>query len=118
MEEQLAHNVRVRDAISEARQAAERVSAAMKRLGSASGSAADTLRMLAVLDTALTTDPIRYSQPKLVDQLTYLYGMTTRADQRVGRDAVARYRELEGELKKVEAKVAALLGPAERAGTK
>jgi hypothetical protein len=44
--------------------------------------------------------------------------MTTSADQRIGRDAVARYREREGELKKIEAKVAALLGPVERAGTR
>jgi photosystem II stability/assembly factor-like uncharacterized protein len=111
MEEQLAHNLRVRDALSEARRAAARVTAAVKRLDGATGSAADTLRMLTVLDTTLNTDPIRYSQPKLVDQLEYLYGMTTSADQRIGRDAVARYRELEEELKRVQAKVIALLGP-------
>jgi hypothetical protein len=111
MEEQLAHNLRVRDALSEARRTAARVTAAVKRLDGATGSAADTLRILEVLDTALTTDPIRYSQPKLVDQLEYLYGMTTSADQRVGRDAVVRYRELEEELKRVQAKVTTLLGP-------
>ncbi len=111
MEEQLEHNLRVRDALSEARRTAARVTAAVKRLDGATGSAADTLRMLTVLDTALNTDPIRYSQPKLVDQLEYLYGMTTSADQRVGRDAVVRYRELEDELKRVQAKVTALLGP-------
>jgi hypothetical protein len=37
--------------------------------------------------------------------------MTTSADQRIGRDAVVRYRELEDELKRVQAKVANLLGP-------
>jgi photosystem II stability/assembly factor-like uncharacterized protein len=111
MEEQLAHNLRVRDAVSEARRTAERVTAALKRLEGAGGSAADTARQLGVLDTALTTNPIRYSQPKLVDQLEYLYGMTTGADQKIGRDAVTRYKELEGELKKVQAKVNALLGP-------
>jgi photosystem II stability/assembly factor-like uncharacterized protein len=111
MEEQLAHNLRVRDALSEARRAAQRVTAALKRLGGAAGSAADTLRMLSVLDTSLTTNAVRYSQPKLVDQLEYLYGMTTSADQRIGRDAVLRYRELEGELKRVRSKVTALLGP-------
>ena len=117
IEEQVAHNLRVRDAISAARHSAARVSAALARLKDASsgGSAADTLRMLTVLDTALTTDPVRYSQPKLVDQLTYLYGMTTSADQRIGRDAVVRFREVEGELKEIQAKVARLLGPAERA---
>jgi photosystem II stability/assembly factor-like uncharacterized protein len=112
MEEQLAHNLRVRDALGAARRTAARVTAALKRLDGASGSAADTLRMLTVLDTALNTDPVRYSQPKLVDQLEYLYGMTTSADQRIGKDAVMRYRELEAELKRVQGKVVALLGPA------
>jgi photosystem II stability/assembly factor-like uncharacterized protein len=112
MEEQLAHNLRVRDALSEARRAAARVTAALKRLDGATGRAADTLRALSVLDTALTTNSIRYSQPKLVDQLEYLYGMTTSADQRIGRDAVARLRELEGELKQIQTRVTALLGPA------
>lgn len=115
MREQLAHNLRVRDALSEARHAAARVTAALKRLDGAAGSSADTLRMLSVLDTALTTDSIRYSQPKLVDQLEYLYGMTTSADQRIGRDAVARYKELEGDLKRIQAKVTALLGPPKEA---
>ena len=112
LEAQLAHNLRVRDALSEARRTAARVTAAVKRLDGAAGRAADTLRMLSVLDTALTTDPIRYSQPKLVDQLEYLYGMTTSADQRIGRDAVVRLGELEEELKRVQTRVTALLGPA------
>jgi hypothetical protein len=118
MEEQLAHNLRVRDALSEARRAAARVTQALRRLEGASGSAADTARRLSVLDTALTTNSIRYSQPKLVDQLDYLYGMTTSADQRIGRDAVVRYRELEGELKEIQAKVEALLGPAAGDGSR
>ena len=93
------------------------MSAALERLKGATGAAADTLRMLTALDTALTSDPVRYSQPKLVDQLTYLYGMTTSADQKIGRDAVQRYRELEEELKRVQANVVELLGPAEREST-
>jgi photosystem II stability/assembly factor-like uncharacterized protein len=112
MEEQLAHNLRVRDALSEARRTAARVTAAVKRLDGATGSTGDTLRMLRALDTSLTTDPIRYSQPKLVDQLEYLYGMTTSADQRIGRDAVVRLGELEEEMKRVQTRVTALLGPA------
>jgi photosystem II stability/assembly factor-like uncharacterized protein len=112
MEEQLAHNLQVRDALSEARRAAARVTEALKRLDGATGSASDTLRTLTVLDTALTTNPIRYSQPKLVDQLEYLYGMTTGADQRIGRDAVTRLHELEEELKQIQTKLTALLGPA------
>jgi hypothetical protein len=113
MEEQLAHNLRVRDAVSEARRTAARVKAALKRMSGATGSAADSLRQLVLVDTALSTEPIRYSQPKLVDQLQYLYGMTTSADQRIGRDAVLRYQELKAELERVQARVRALLGPPE-----
>ncbi len=113
MEEQLAHNLRVRDAVSEARRTAARVKAALKRMSGATGSAADSLRQLVVLDTALSTEPIRYSQPKLVDQLQYLYGMTTSADQRIGHDAVLRYQELKAELERVQARVRTLLGPPE-----
>jgi photosystem II stability/assembly factor-like uncharacterized protein len=118
MQEQLAHNLRVRDALGEARRTAARVTQALERLKGAAGSAADTLRKLSVLDTALTTNSVRYSQPKLVDQLEYLYGMTTSADQQIGRDAVVRYRELEGELKAIETKVDALLGPAKEEGSR
>jgi hypothetical protein len=113
MEEQLAHNLRVRDAVSEARRTAARVKAALKRMSGATGSAADSLRQLVALDTALSTEPIRYSQPKLVDQLQYLYGMTTSADQRIGHDAVLRYQELKAELERVQARVRTLLGPPE-----
>ncbi len=118
MEEQVAHNLRVRDAVSEARRTAARVKSALKRLDGSSGSAADTLRRLVVLDTALSTEPIRYSQPKLVDQLEYLYGMTTRADQRIGRDAVLRYRELDNQLARVRERVRELLGPPDERATR
>ena len=53
---------------------------------------------LAELDAQLLTAPIRYSQPMLVDQLNYLYGMLTGADQKVSRDAIARHAELRAQL--------------------
>jgi len=34
----------------------------------------------------------------LIDQLQYLASMIDRADQRIGRDAFARYEELRGQL--------------------
>jgi len=84
--------------VSQANHLSARVDSARKRLADATGAAADTLRMLTGLHDALVTAPIRYSEPKLLDQLTYLYGMTMNADQRIGRDAVERLAELQGQL--------------------
>jgi hypothetical protein len=58
------------------------------------------------------TPPIRYSQPALQAQITYLYGLTTRADQRVGRDAIERYRVLRRELDARVAELNAVIGRA------
>jgi hypothetical protein len=78
---------------------------AKRRLQGETGAAADTLERLNVLEAKLVTPPIRYSQPALQGQVAYLYGLTTRADQRVGRDAIERYRVLRRE---VDARVAEL----------
>ncbi len=75
---QLAFNLKVRDLVSDANRAAERVRSAK----------------MPALDAEFFTPPVRYSKPGLQAHISYLYTMTTGADQRVGRDAVARYAEL------------------------
>ena len=63
------------------------------------------------LDAAkLLTPSVRYSQPGLQAHITYLYGMTNQADQKVGRDAVERYRVLRRELDAIQAEARAALG--------
>jgi len=42
----------------------------------------------------LVPDPVRYSQPQLLDQLKYLYQNLDRADQVPGRDAYERFGKL------------------------
>lgn len=101
VEAQLALNLRLRDAVSEARLLARRVTAAGPRLAS--------LRARLV-----TAEGQSYPQPMLVDQLEYLYGMTTTADQRPGRDAFDRYTELRREL---DAALAEARGAGVSAGT-
>ena len=54
---------------------------------------------------------IRYGQPGLQTQITYLAGMTARTDQRIGRDAVERYQVLRKELDALVAEVRKVLGP-------
>ena len=45
--------------------------------------------------------PQRYSQPMLVDQLSYLASNLDAADQPPGRDAMERYDELRGQLDEI-----------------
>ena len=86
--EQIELCLKSRDALSSARVAAERLKAASK-----AGSLDPTLQE--VYDAMITvgTDR-RYSQPMLVDQLSYLYSNLNRADQKPGQDAVNRYEFL------------------------
>src|SRR5688572_27862926 len=104
LEAQFAHNLRVRDLVSEVNRLVARVQEARRRLRSADSPAArDTLARLAALEALLVTPPVRYSRPALQAQIAYLYGLTTQGDQRIGRDAVERYATLRGELDTVQA---------------
>jgi hypothetical protein len=107
---QLDHNLRVRDMVTEVNQAVARLQQARRRLQGATGAAADTLQRLNVLEAKLVTPPVRYSQPALQAHITYLYSLTTRADQEVGRDAIERYRVLRRELDARVAELNAILG--------
>jgi photosystem II stability/assembly factor-like uncharacterized protein len=102
--EQLAFSLKVRDAITDARQTLQRVRDAQK--SAAAGS--DQRKRLDAIEAQLATasaNGIRYPQPMLVDQLSYLYGMVMRADQRVGRDAHIRYDELSKQLEAIKQQV-------------
>jgi hypothetical protein len=82
----------VRDALSDARLAAVHLEEAIEEASDEEKGA-----LIAIKDE-LVTAPIRYSQPMLVDQLSYLYENLQRADQRPGRDAIDRWEKLNGEL--------------------
>ena len=97
MREQLAHNLRVRDLVSDVNRTAVRLAELRKR--SVSTPEGSALRVqVDALDRILITPPVRYSRPGLQAQIQYLYGAATDADQKVGRDATARYAELKREL--------------------
>ena len=59
----------------------------------------------------LVVGGIRYGRPGLQTQITYLAGMTTRVDQRIGADAVERYQILRKDLTALEGRVTQVLGP-------
>jgi hypothetical protein len=95
--------------VTEINQLVAQVEGARGRLGNASG-AADTLGKLNALRAKLVTPPIRYSKPELQAHIQYLYGMTLGADQKIGRDAVERYRVLRAELDERIKEARAILG--------
>jgi hypothetical protein len=110
--EQLAHNVRVRDLVSEANALVDQVRAARTRLAKGAGAAADTLAALEPVERRLAAEPVRYGRPGLQTQIAYLYEMHLGADQRVGRDAATRYAALRRELDAARRDVEAVLGGA------
>lgn len=87
-------NLRIRDAISEATGAALRVGTILD--GNNGGQAQRQAE--ALWEELVTKSTGSYPVPKLIDQIGYLYDMTTRADQRPNRDAFERYDELRSQL--------------------
>jgi hypothetical protein len=98
LREQLAHNLRVRDLVSEVNIAVAQLDRARRQAaeGSARRLQLDSLYRL------LVTPPIRYSHPALQAQIQYLYSAMIGADQKVSRDAADRYRVLRQEFDEVK----------------
>ena len=111
MREQFDHNMRMRDLVTDVNLAVARIRETRTRLKDATGPAADTLQRLSVIAAKLETPPVRYSKPELQGNITYLYGMTNDADQKIGRDAVERYHTLRTQLDAQLAELGKLLGP-------
>ncbi len=114
LREQYEQNVRMREMTAEVGRVANRVRQARTRLRN--GGSADSLAKVDSLATTLfgPDEGVRYGRPGLQTQITYLAGMTTRVDQRVGRDAVERWQVLRKELDTLEAAVLRVLGPEDR----
>jgi hypothetical protein len=111
LQAQFTHNVKMREIIAEVNGMVTRARQAETRLKGATGAAADTLAKVKKVAETLNTQPIRYGKPGLQAHITYLAGMTTRADQRVGQDAYERYAFLRKELDKAKKELDAALGP-------
>ena len=99
LREQFEHNLRVRDLVSDINRTVARLRAAQAQFKGATGAQADTiLPRLNELASHLITPAIRYSKPELQAHITYLYGMTTTTDQKIGRDAIERLTTLRQEM--------------------
>jgi hypothetical protein len=108
--EQQALALRVRDALSEARRTAGQVRDLKPKLAADSSA----LRTLADAERALVTASGPYPTPMLLDQLTYLYGMVTGADQLPGRDSYTRLEELNRRHAEIVARLRSLPGWSDR----
>jgi len=111
LKEQFAHNMRARDLVAQVNEVVRRVRDAQTKLRGAAGADADKARQVDAIAAKLLTEPVRYGKPGLQAHITYLAGMTARADQKIGRDAIERYTTLKKELDTIKAELDRLLGP-------
>jgi hypothetical protein len=111
LKEQFEHNLRMREMVAEVGRVRQRIQGASSRLQNASGASADTLAKVQAVAARVETEPVRYGKPGLQAHITYLASMTSGADQKIGRDAIARYAVLRKELDAIKAELDRILGP-------
>ena len=111
LQEQFEHNLRMRELVSNVNQLTTRVREAQNKLRTTSGADANTLTRVIALASKLLTEPVRYGRPGLQAHITYLAGMTTNVDQKIGRDAIERYEVLKKELDALRLEADQILGP-------
>jgi hypothetical protein len=107
LQEQFEHNLRMREMVNEVSRIARRLQEAQRRLPEGS----EQRKAVDVVAAKVLTEPVRYSKPGLQAHITYLAGMTSNVDQKIGRDAIQRYNVLRKELSDVAAEVNRVLGP-------
>ena len=111
LKEQFDHNMRMQALLGELNQVVQRVRIAQQRLQNATGAAADTAKRLEAIADRLFTPSIRYSKPGLQAHISYLAGMTSGVDQKIGRDAIERYATLRRDFDQLKADLDRVLGP-------
>jgi hypothetical protein len=107
--EQFEHNLRMRELTASVAETVTRVRNAKAQVATDPDKAK---RLQALSDQLLNTpEGVRYNKPGLQSHVTYLAGMTTGADQKIGRDAIERYNVLKKQLDDIRAELDKLLGP-------
>ncbi len=109
--EQFDHNLRMRDLVATMAETLTRVRTARSQLANATGADADKAKRIETLYESIVNTPegVRYNKPGLQEHITYLASMTTRVDQKVGRDAIERYQVLKKQLDDIRAELDRLL---------
>ena len=111
LQEQFEHNMRMREMVTAVNQLATRVREAQNKLRNTAGAEPERVARVKELAAKLLTEPVRYGKPGLQAHITYLAGMTSNVDQKIGRDAMERYQVLKKELDLLQAEVDRVLGP-------
>lgn len=105
LEEQLRHNLRVQELVSDSRRALDRVNALRERpLAEQIRERVEEIYLTLMPPEDVTVYPPR----RLVQQVGYLSSATMRADQHPGDEALDRYRELRAEMDRVLEELARL----------
>jgi len=100
MQEQLAHNLAVRDLVSEMNALSADVETAYRAATGEKKAALGAVREI------IQSEAWRYGRPGLAAHVQYLYGAMMRADQKVGNDAKQRLVQLRKEFEDVKARFA------------
>jgi hypothetical protein len=116
LQEQFAHNMRMRELVNSVNQLVTRVRDTQSKLRNASATNSNMLNRVNAIAGRLLTEPVRYGKPGLQAHITYLAGMTNNVDQKIGRDAIERYEVLRKELEAIRLEVDQVLGPAQSTG--
>ncbi len=120
LEEQVAFQLKVRDAISEARRLQQHIEDAMKKMNVALPGAAvpgvtpgatKFSHPLQAVWARLADLPGIYPQPMLISQLQNVARMVGQADQKIGKDAIDRYSDLMKELQALQTEVKQMPAP-------
>jgi photosystem II stability/assembly factor-like uncharacterized protein len=107
LKEQFEHNMRTRELVTSVNQTIARLREAQSKQQAGTEKA----KQLEAIAAKLLSEPVRYGKPGLQAHITYLAGMTTRVDQKIGRDAIERYIVLKKELDAISLELDRALGP-------
>ena len=103
LKEQFDHNMRMRELTVAVGQLLARVRAGLN--------GANGAKLRPIYEQLVNTpEGVRYNKPGLQTHVTYLARMTTGVDQKIGRDAIARYQELKKQFDALKAQADLLLG--------
>jgi photosystem II stability/assembly factor-like uncharacterized protein len=108
IQEQFDHNVKMREFTQQVSVLVGRVREGISAAKAANDAA--KLKQLEAIASKLLTEPVRYGKPGLQAHVSYLAGMTGAVDQKIGRDAIARYNVLKKEFDAILAETEKVIG--------
>jgi hypothetical protein len=112
LREQFGHNMRMQELVKSVNRIADRVKNIQIKLINVSATDGDTSDRVKAIAARIFTEPGPYGKPGLQEQINYLAGMTDGVDQKVGRDALERYKILRQQLNEIQAEFENVIVPA------